>query len=314
MSAGKRIAIHVVLISFAVLTLLPFAFMVNNVFRTNSEFYHSFFSLPRAAKELAALGRDRVLGRTGEVEIKDAEGDLLVVSRGAAAAHWWEQATNGIRRAWKVIRPYMLNSFVVSLITALGVALIGSATAYILARYRFAGSKMVFIFIISTMMFPGVLTLVPSFLLVKKMGLLNTYWAMILPYIAGGQVFAIFVFRSFFQGLDEDLFESARIDGAGHFGIYWHIVLPLSKPAFSVVVIMNLLGTWNNFLWPFITNTEGKRHVLASGLYTLARSTHAANFSTVYSAYAVSSIPLLVLFVYATKPFIPGMTSGALKA
>jgi ABC-type glycerol-3-phosphate transport system permease component len=77
---------------------------------------------------------------------------------------------------------------------------------------------------------------------------------------------------------------------------------------------MNLLGTWNNFLWPFITNTEGKRHVLASGLYSLARSPLASNFSTVYAAYAVSSIPLLVLFIYATKPFIQGMSSGALKA
>jgi ABC-type glycerol-3-phosphate transport system permease component len=313
-STGKRIAIHVVLIGFALLTLLPFAFMMNNVFRTNTEFYHSFFSLPQAVRELSALGVDALRGRTGEVEIKDAEGETVLVSRGEAAAHWWDQATRGIRRAWVVVRPYMLNSFVVSLTTALGVALIGSATAYIRARYRFLGSRAVFLIIISTMMFPGVLTLVPSFLLVKKMGLLNTYWAMILPYIAGGQVFAIFVFKSFFEGLDEDLFESARIDGAGHFGIYWHLVLPLSKPAFSVVLVMNLLGTWNNFLWPFITNTEGKRHVLASGLYSLARSPLASNFSTVYAAYAVSSIPLLVLFIYATKPFIQGMSSGALKA
>lgn len=314
MSPAKRLLVHVVLVVFAMLTLLPFAFMLNNVFRTNSEFYHSFFSLPRAFRELAVLGTDALRGRTEEVEIKDAEGQALTVTRREAAAHWWDQSTRGIRRSWVVIRPYMLNSFIVSLTTAFGVALIGSVTAYILARYRFLGSKLVFVFIISTMMFPGVLTLVPSFLLVKKMGLLNTYWAMILPYIAGGQVFAVFVFKSFFEGLDEDLFESARIDGAGHFRIYWNIVLPLSKPAFSVVVIMNLLGTWNNFLWPFITNTEGKCHVLASGLYNLARSPHASNFSTVYAAYAVSSLPLLVLFVYATKPFIQGMTSGALKA
>ena len=105
--------------------------------------------------------------------------------------------------------------------------------------------------------------LVPSFLLVKSLGLLNTYWAMVLPYIAGGQVFAIFVFKSYFEGLPEDLFESARIDGAGHVQIYWQIVLPLSKPVLSVVAIMNILGTWNNFLWPFITNTEGKLPVLS---------------------------------------------------
>ena len=137
---------------------------------------------------------------------------------------------------------------------------------------------------------------------------------MVLPYIAGGQVFAIFVFKSYFDGLPEDLFESARIDGAGHLQIYWQIVLPLSRPIVSVVAIMNILGTWNNFLWPFVTNTEGKHHVISSGLFVLATTVHASNFSTLYAAYAISSIPLLVLFVYATRPFIRGVTSGAFKA
>lgn len=309
----KYILIHFVLIISAVLTLLPFAFMVNNVFRSNTEFYHSFFSLPRAAGELVTLSIGGIR-QEGPAEITDETGQKRTVPRRQALAYTWKRFTEGPRRAWKVLRQYMINSFIVSLSTALGVAFIGSATAYILARYRFAGSKAVFLIIISTMMFPGVLTLVPSFLLVKEMGLLNSYWAMILPYIATGQVFAIFVFRSFFSTLDESLFESARIDGAGHFMIYWNIVLPLSKPAFSVVVIMNIIGTWNNFLWPFIVNTEGKHHVVSSGLYTLARSSYASNFSTLYAAYAISSIPLLVMFVYATKPFIRGMSSGALKA
>ncbi|MBI4560346.1 MAG: carbohydrate ABC transporter permease, partial [Candidatus Hydrogenedentes bacterium] len=172
----------------------------------------------------------------------------------------------------------------------------------------------IFYFIISTLMFPGVLTLVPSFFLVKSLGLLNTYWAMILPYVAGGQVFAIFVFKSFFDGIPEDLFESARIDGAGHLQVYWHLVLPLSKSILAVVLIMNFLGTWNNFLWPFITNTEGKYHVIASGLYVLATSPYASNFNTLLAAYMISSIPLLILFVYATQPFIQGITTGALKA
>ena len=126
--------------------------------------------------------------------------------------------------------------------------------------------------------------------------------------------FGLLVFKSYFEGLPEDLFESARIDGAGHLQIYWQIVLPLSKPILSVVAIMNILGTWNNFLWPFITNTEGSHHVVSSGLYVLATTAHASNFSTLYAAYAISSIPLLVLFIYATKPFIRGVTSGAFKA
>ena len=314
MSRARLVAIHAVLMVFAFLTLLPFGFMLNNVFRSNSEFYHSFFAPPEAFQQAGKLAVGAIGSDGSEVTIRTWHGETVRAPRGKAIRIVLDEAMEGLRRAWKAVRPYMLNTLIVAGLTALGVALIGSITAYVLARHRFFGSRMVFILILSTMMFPGVLTLVPSFLLVKKLGLLNTYWAMILPYIAGGQIFAIFVFKSFFEGLPEDLFESARIDGAGHFAIYRHIVLPLSKPAFSVVVIMNILGTWNNFLWPFITNTEGKYHVIASGLYTMARSTHAANLSTMYSAYAISSIPLLIMFIYATKPFIRGMTSGALKA
>jgi len=314
MSRPKLISIHVVLVVFAFLTLLPFGFMVNNVFRSNSEFYHSFFAPPDAFRQIGKLLAGGLTESSGEVAIHTRHAKEIRTSRGEAIRILLDDAMAGPRRAWKAVRPYMLNTLIVAGVTALGVAVIGSLTAYVLARHRFFGSRAVFVVILSTMMFPGVLTLVPSFLLVKQLGLLNTYWAMILPYIAGGQIFAVFVFKSFFEGLPEDLFESARIDGAGHFAIYWHIVLPLSKPAVSVVVIMNILGTWNNFLWPFITNTEGKYHVIASGLYTLARSPHAQNLSTMYSAYAISSIPLLIMFVYATKPFIRGMTSGALKA
>jgi ABC-type glycerol-3-phosphate transport system permease component len=311
MSRRKAIAIHVVLICLACLTLVPFAFMVNNVFRSNTEFYHDFFSIPEAFKGLA---RTAAAGSGETVEIEDDKGRTSRVSRAEAAGHYADGAVRGPKMAWEVLRPYVVNSLLVSILTAAGVCIIGSSTAYILARYRFMGSRGVFVVFLATMMFPGVLTLVPSFLLVKSMGLLNTYWAMILPYLAGGQVFAIFVFRSFFKGLPEDLFESARIDGAGHVGLYLNIILPLSLPVFSVVIIMNILGTWNNFLWPFITNTDGSHHVIASGLYTMATSQHNQNFSTMYAAYAISSIPLLVLFVYATRPFIQGMTKGAFKA
>jgi len=311
MSRRRALGIHAVLIAVAFLTLVPFAFMVNNVFRSNTEFYHDFFSIPEAFKGLA---RAAAADSDETLHVEDDKGRTRTVSRAEATQHYINRATRGPTMAWEVLRPYVVNSLVVSILTAAGVCVIGSSTAYILARYRFLGSRGVFIMFLATMMFPGVLTLVPSFMLVKGMGLLNTYWAMILPYIAGGQVFAIFVFRSFFKGLPEDLFESARIDGAGHLGLYFNIILPLSKPVFSVVIIMNILGTWNNFLWPFITNTDGSHHVIASGLYTMATSQHNQNFSTMYAAYAISSIPLLILFVYATRPFIRGMTAGAFKA
>ncbi len=313
MSRGRLLAIHAVLLCTAALTLLPFVFVVNNALRDNFEYNRAFFGPPQALVGLAQAGWRQATGDERPVSVQLESGEVRAMARGEAAAHYWDKLTLGIRRAWVVLRPFLFNSFVVSGLTALGVAALGSGTAYLLARYRFLGRDFIFGFILATMVFPGVLTLVPSFLLVKQLGLLNTYWAMVLPYVAGGQVFAIFVFRSFFSGLPEELFESARLDGAGHWGLYWNIVLPLSKPVFSVVIIMNILGTWNNFLWPFIVNTNDRHQVVASGLYTMARSGVASSTSTMYAAYVLSSIPLLLMFVYATKPFIRGMTSGAVK-
>ncbi len=306
--------IHLILIVLALLTLMPFFFAVNTVFKTNNEYYQTFFSFPESIKHMLILCKDTVTGNEKTYAFWDDTGRKINAGRTQAFEHYTDMMTSGTRMAWGVIRPYMLTTLLVSALTAAGVLMLGSGTAYVLARYHFAGKKALFTFIICTMMFPGVLTLVPSFLLIKSMGLLNTYWAMVLPFVAGGQVFAIFVFKSFFEGLPEGLFESARIDGAGHMRLYWHIVLPLSKPAFSVVLVMNLLGTWNSFLWPFIVNPEGKHHMIASGLFVLANSAYASNFATLYAGYALSSIPLLIVLIFATKPFMQGLTSGAFKA
>ncbi|MBI5095121.1 MAG: carbohydrate ABC transporter permease [Candidatus Hydrogenedentes bacterium] len=314
MSGIRRFVLHSLVIAFAAATLLPFVFVVNNSLRTNAEQYHAFFGAPQSLKKVIGNLPAALRGSNATVTVEDKEGLSRQVTPREAVRLSGRVAFKGYRYAWEVIRPYMLNSLFVSLTTAAGVVILGSLTAYVLSRQRFFGSRALYYYVISTMMFPGVLTLVPSFMLVKELGLLNTYWAMILPYVAGGQVFAIFVFKSFFDGLPEELMESARLDGAGHLQLYRHIVVPLSKPILSVVAVMSILGTWNEFLWPFITNTEGKYHVIASGLYVLATSPYASNFSTLFAAYLLSSVPLLLLFVYATKPFIQGVTSGAFKA
>jgi len=306
--------IHAVLLLTAFLTLAPFAFMVNNAFRSTPEFYHGFFAFPDSVRGLATVAGRAVTGDTRLIAIRQDDGTTPEFSRGAAARWYAGRLFTGTSRAWRILQPYVVNSFIVSGLTALGVCCLGSGTAYILARYRFLGRRFIFTFILATMVFPGVLTLVPSFLLVKQLGLLDTYAAMILPYVAGGQVFAIFVFRSFFAGLSEELFESARLNGAGHWHLYRHIVLPLSRPIFAVVAMMNLLGTWNNFLWPYIVNSDDRHAVVASGLFLLSGSSFVNDVGSMFAAYLLSSVPLLVLFIFATKPFVRGLTSGALKA
>jgi ABC-type glycerol-3-phosphate transport system permease component len=321
--AHHDVLIHAVLVVFVVLTLTPFVFVVNNSMRTNSEIYHGFFGLPKAAKQAVAFTAYQLTGQRDKIQLAHVA-DLDAreagnapdrqVRYGDAMKTLAGRLTDGYVYAWSLLRPYMLNTFWVALVTVAGVIVLGTTSAYVFSRYRFPGRMLLFNVVLSMMMIPGVLTLVPSFLLVKNLGLLNSYWVLILPYVATGQIFAIFLFKGFFDGLPRDLFESARIDGAGHLRLYWHIVLPLSKPIIAVVAIVNIMGTWNNFLWPFITNTNPRYHVIASGLYLMGQSTHAANLATVFAGYVLSSIPLLVLFIFATRPFMKGITAGAFKA
>lgn len=306
--------IHLILITFALLTLVPFGFALNNSFHTNTEMYHGFFGVPEALTNAIEATKHIVRGDDTPVKYTESDGTETLLPPQEALHANLNVITLNYERSWTLIRPFMLNSFIVCITTALGVLLLSSITAYTLSRNRFPGNRLVYYFIISAMMFPGVLTFVPAYMVVRNLGLLNTYWAMILPYMAGGQVFAIFIMKGFFDGLPEDLFEAARIDGAGHLQAYIHIVLPLSKPVLSVVLIMNIIGSWNNFMWPFVTQSDGKNHVIASGLYVLATSAFAMDFSALFAAYMLSSIPLLILFIYATRPFIRGITSGAFKA
>ncbi len=282
MNRRKRLndlAIHVVLLVILGLTLLPFAFLLNNSLRTNYELDHAFFGVPAAL-----LSKD------------------------------WKTLFQSYRDAWQVVRPHTANTFFVAATIALGVTGLGSVTAFVFSRYRFPGHRALFLFILSFMMIPGILTLVPSFLLVKRLGLLNSFWVLILPGVAGGQVFAIFLFKSFFDGLPGELFESARMDGAGVLRQYASLVLPLSKQILSVVLVTNVLGTWNSFLWPMVTNSDAKYQTVSAGLYSLGSSTLAVNYSSLFAAYTLSSVPMLILFLFATKPFMSGLTSGAFKA
>lgn len=279
MRSKHDLAIHAVLITILALTLVPFVFLVNNSLRTNFELDHAFFGVPES-----------LLKRN------------------------WKALFQSYRDAWSVLRPYTLNTLFVASATALGVTGLGSISAFVFSRHRFPGSRFLFLFVLSFMMIPGILTLVPSFLLVKRLGLLNSYWVLILPYIAGGQVFAIFLFKSFFDGLPGELFESARMDGATPLRQYVSLVLPLSKQILAVVLVTNVLGTWNNFLWPLVTNSDAKYQTVSAGLYAMGSSTLAVNYSNLFAAYTLSSIPMLILFLYATKPFMSGLTSGAFKA
>ena len=131
--------------------------------------------------------------------------------------------------------------------------LVNSLAAYSLARLRFKGRSLAFYLILSTMMIPFTVTMIPLFLVVRDMGLINSLAALILPSIAGG--FGIFMLRQFYMSIPKDLEEAAQIDGLSFFGIYWRVILPLSKPIMLTMGLFAFLACWNSYLWPLIVNT-----------------------------------------------------------
>jgi ABC-type glycerol-3-phosphate transport system permease component len=163
----------------------------------------------------------------------------------------WPPDFGNYARAWSAVSGYLLNSVLVTTLSTLGVVTVSCLSAYAFARFQFPGRQLFYYLVIFLLMVPAVLTLVPPFLLVKDLGFLNTRWALVLPYIATGQVLGIFILRQFFAGLPEELFEAARIDGASEFRVFWRIGVPLVRPTLVTVAILEVLVVWNDYLWPF---------------------------------------------------------------
>ena len=216
--------------------------------------------------------------------------------------------------AWALVQRYLLNTIFVVVASVIGVVLLSSITAYVFARYRFPGKNILFAAIIALLMIPGVIGFVPSIILVLKIfKLSNNFLGVLFPYWAGGQIFAIFVLRAFFEGLPEEMFEAARLDGAGHFDLYVRITLPLSGSILSVIAILNIIGTWNDYVWPLIVLSNESMRTIAVGL-TFLRDTKQPDPGVEMASYVIASIPMFILFLATMKTFVRGIASGAIKA
>ncbi len=258
------------LVVVAVITFLPFYFMVITSVKTMSQMSH-FFMVP------------------------------------VLPFHFENYAV-----AFAQLQKYFWNTIFVAAVSVPGVLLVSSMSAFVFARYAFPGRTILFYIIVSLLMVPFVLTLVPAFVWIKQLGLLNTHWALILPYIAGGQVFAIYLLRSFFASLPNEIFDSAVVDGANIFQIYWHIGLPLTTPMLSVIAIVNTLNVWNDYIWPLVTLQQDEMRTITIGLRYF-QGQFQTNYGPLFAGYLLGSLPLLILFLLAMRPFVSGLTSGAIK-
>jgi multiple sugar transport system permease protein/raffinose/stachyose/melibiose transport system permease protein len=214
--------------------------------------------------------------------------------------------------AWNIISRPLLNSMFVSVTSAVGTVVFASLSAYVFARYKFPGREFLFFAIISLLMVPNVFQLIPRFMLINDFGLLNTYWAVILPYIAGGQIFAIFVLRSFFASLPQELFDAAKIDGASDLKSFFYIAVPLSRSSIATLAILRLQQSWNDYIWPLVSTTNADIRTVIVQLSFL-QGQYGTQIGPMFAGYILGSLPLLLIFAFGMKQFIAGMTSGAIK-
>jgi multiple sugar transport system permease protein len=202
------------------------------------------------------------------------------------------------------------NSVFVATVTTVVQANVAALAAFAFARIRFAGRDAVFMAFLATMMIPSSVLIIPLYIIIDKLGLMNTYAALILPGFVSA--FSIFLMRQFFSSIPVDLDESARIDGCNRLQILYKIILPLSTPAIVSVSIFVFMGSWNSFLWPLIVTTDKNLRLLPLGL-SYFQVSNATAYGPLMAAAMLASLPLIIVFVVAQRRFIEGLTLTGLK-
>lgn len=193
----------------------------------------------------------------------------------------------------------------------LAIVLSSSWIVYGFARFRFPGKGVIFMVLLSTMMLPAQVTMIPRFIMFKELGWLNTYLPLLVP-AAFGDAFYIFLLRQFFMTIPSELDDAAKIDGCSYIGIWWRIMLPLSKPALATVTVFSVIRGWNDFLWPLIVLNDEEKFNLALSLATF-RGLYQVRWGHLMAASLVTLLPMIVLYFFAQRYVVEGITLTGLK-
>jgi multiple sugar transport system permease protein len=214
--------------------------------------------------------------------------------------------------AAKLMLPYIANSVVVSVTGTVACIFLALLAAYFFARYKMPFSNFLWAAFLLLMLMPSIANIVTLFNLLKSLSLLNTLWALIILTIAGGQVFCLFVLRSFIEDLPRDLFEAAEMDGASHFAQLVNIVIPLSAPIIGTLFILQFLSSWNDFLMPLIVLRDPELFTIGVGLIYLDGE-YVKQWGLIMAAFITASLPIIIIFLLTMKLFVRGLSSGAVK-
>jgi multiple sugar transport system permease protein len=296
--AGRTAGLIALLImtAGAVVMVYPYAYMVGASLKTRKEFSHDKSSI---------------------IPARFQPMERLKHARGQPSALDWPGAD------WPVLRNYtdaivygrvdvfLLNSFLYAVLATAVQLTVNALAAYAFARMEFRGSGVLFSLLLATMMLPSAVLLVPQFLVVSRLGLVDSLLGVVLPDFAGA--FGIFLLRQFFLNIPNTLEEAARLDGCGPLGTLWHIILPLSRPILITLGLFTFLGAWNSFIWPLVVLSDQSYYPLTVGL-SLFREESGADWPRIFAASVMGSLPLIVLFLFAQKCLVGSISLSGLKA
>jgi lactose/L-arabinose transport system permease protein len=205
----------------------------------------------------------------------------------------------------------LFNSLFVSGVTTISTVFLSALAGYAFAKFRFKFREPLFFLIMLTMMLPQQITLVPLFIIMTKLGWINTYWALIVPFLVTG--FGVFLMRQQMMAFPDELLYVARIDGCSEFGTFMRIVLPNMKPACAALGIVTFMHQWGNFIWPLIIVNSKDMYTLPLMLSMMVEPGNVVRYGAVMVAAVIGLLPMIVLFLFFQKYFVSGMFSGSLK-
>lgn len=289
----RRMFLYEALIAGVVVVLFPFFWMLCTSFKPS--------------------GQELVISQTNPFDIVPSEPTLdnfrRVLKIDAAS-----KAMTGVDviEQKKNFGTYFLNSLLVATTAAFLVTLFASMGAYVFSKKNLPYKQQIFMLLLATMMIPGMMFMVPQFFMVCKMGLFGTKWAMFLPHLAS--VFGIFMLKQFMDTIPDSLLEAAQIDGASEWQVFRVVIVPLAIPIILTLFLLTFLFHWSNFLWQLIvTNFENPLSITLPVGLALFRGQYTSELGLIMSASCFSIVPIAVLFLFAQRYFIEGMTQGAVK-
>ena len=285
----------VVMVLGAVVVVYPYAYMVGSSIKTRKEFAEDKISLVPARYQIS----QRLLHARGEPSALDWPGsDWSVVRNYADAIRYGE------------VDRYLANSFIYAVIITSVQLFLNVLAAYAFARMEFRGRDLLFTLLLCTMMIPPAVLLIPNFLVIRELGLVDSVSGVLLPSLAGA--FGIFLLRQAFLNIPTELEHAARIDGCGSWGILFNVILPLSKPALITLGLFTFMGAWNMFEWPLVVLSNQDYYPLTVAL-SLFRSETSADWPRIFAASVMGAAPLIFLFLVAQRYLVGGISLSGMK-